>query len=79
MKTFFFHLDIIRIVGSVILLIENVDYVFLGSTLNRNFVLLELLSQYLATVIIKGVFRTLLNMLELFVKMGAIIMSLIRL
>ena len=38
--------------------------------LNRIFVLLEMLYQYLATVIIRGVIRTLLNMMKFFVKIG---------
>ena len=41
---------------------------FLASMLNSVFVLLEALSQYLATGIIRGVFRTLSNMMELLVK-----------
>ena len=56
------------IVGIAILSRINVDCVFLASTLNSILVLLEVLSQYLATVIITGVCRTLSNMMELFVK-----------
>ena len=54
---FFFIRAIIRIAVTVILSRINV-YCFLASMLNSVFVLLEVLSQYLATVIIRGVFRT---------------------
>ena len=49
---------IIHIVGTTILPRTNVDCVLLASILKRIFVLLEVLSQFLATAIIKGVFRT---------------------
>ena len=48
----------------------NVDCVFFESMRNRTFLLLERLSEYLATAIIRSVFRTLLNLMELFVKTG---------
>ena len=54
---FFFIWAIIRIAVTVILSRINV-YCFLASMLNSIFVSLEVLSQYLATVIIRGVFRT---------------------
>ena len=50
---------IIHIVGTPILSRTNVDCVLLASILNSIFVLLEVLSQFLGTVIIRGVFRTL--------------------
>ena len=52
------------------LLRKNINCVFLNCSLNKIFVLLEILFQYLETVIIRGVFRTLLNMVELFAKIG---------
>ena len=54
-------------ISTAILSRTNVDCVLLVSMLNI-FVLLKKLSQYLATVIIRGVFRTLSNMMELLVK-----------
>ena len=57
-------------VGTAILSTTNVDCVLLVSTLNTIFILLEKLSQYLATVIIRDVFRTLSNMMELLVKIS---------
>ena len=48
----------------------NFDFVFVTIKLNRVFVLLEMLSQYLSTVIIGDVFRTLSNKIELFDKIG---------
>ena len=59
---------IITFVGTAILSRINVDCVFLASMLNSIFVLLEVLSQYLVAVIIRGIFRTLTNMMELLVK-----------
>ena len=55
-------------VGTAILSTINVDCALLVSTLNT--VLLEKLSQYLATVIIRDVFRTLSNMMELLAKIS---------
>ena len=59
---------IIHTGGTATLSRTNVDCVLLASMLNSIFVLLEKLSHYLATVIIRGVFRTLWNMMELLVK-----------
>ena len=55
-------------VGTTILSRINDNCAFLASKLNRIFVLLEMLSQYLGTAIIKGVYRTLPNMVKLFAK-----------
>ena len=49
---------------------KNINCVFLNFSLNKIFVLLEILFQYLETVIIRGIFRTLLNRVELFAKIG---------
>ena len=49
----------------------NVDCTFLASTLNRISALLEMLSQYIATVIMRSLFRTLLTMIELSTKTGS--------
>ena len=59
---------IIHIVGTAVLSRTNVHCVLLASMLNSIFVLLQKLSQHLATVIIRGVFRALWNMMELLVK-----------
>ena len=59
---------IIHIVDTAILSRTNVDCVLLPSMLNRIFVLLEKFSHHLATATIRGVFRTLSNMMELLVK-----------
>ena len=64
----FFIRVIIHILGTAILSRINVDCVFLASTLNTILVLFEVLSQYLAAGIIRGVYKTLSNMMELFVK-----------
>ena len=48
----------------------NVNYVFLAGTLNIIFVLFDILPQYLATVMIRGVVRTLSGMIKLFAKIG---------
>ena len=69
--SFLFDFSSIRVinhnVSTAILSRTNVD-LLLVSMLNI-FVLLKQLSQYLATVIIRGVFRTQSNMVELLVKM----------
>ena len=66
----FFILAIIYIVDTAMLSRISPDCVFLGCTLNKIFVLFEMPSQYIATVIIRGVFRTESNMMETFVKIG---------
>ena len=69
-KDIFFIQAIICIVGTGMLSRQNLDCVFLASMLNEIFVLLETLLQYQVTVTVRGVFRTLLHMMELFVKIG---------
>ena len=50
----FFIRAIIHLIGTAKLSRINADSAFLGSTLNISFVLLEMLSHYLATVIIRA-------------------------
>ena len=76
---FFFIPAIIHIIGTIIFSRINVGYVFLVRTLTRNFAFLEMLFQYLLTVLIRSKFRTLLNMMALFVRIGTVIMPLISL
>ena len=76
-KNIFIIWAIIHVVGTAILLRINIDCIFLASMLNSIFILLEMLSQYLATVIIRGVFRTMSNMMRFLSKYEADFSSII--
>ena len=52
-----YRLFFIRVIIYFVVTATVKNCVFLASNLNRIFVLLEMFSQYLATVIIRGVFR----------------------
>ena len=65
----FFIWGIIHFIGLPLLGI-NFDFVFLAKNRNKIFVLLEMLSQYPLTVIIRYAFRTLSNKMDLFAKVG---------
>ena len=66
-ETFFIRATI-HFTGTAIVM--NKCYVFLARTLNRIFVLLAMLFQYIATII-RGISRTLNTMMELFTKIGS--------
>ena len=69
-KTFFSFVSSHLLSFVLPLLRKNINCVFLNCSLNKIFVLLEILFQYLETVIIRDIFRTLLNRVELFAKIG---------